>query len=147
MRKFSLRCCHWGKHCTGNIAIAVFTSRQHSENECETPLGSRQAFFRASRSTECLVGFLGREISITAYGLWQYFPLRVGDAFHCRVSQVISYKFTVLLLSVYLPLIIKGMSFGRARLCARRHAVHVLVYQKNTGRFYPLYFISMSFNL
>lgn len=116
----------------------MFTSRQHSENECETPLGSRQAFFRANLSTECLVGFLGREISTTAYGRWQDFPLRVGDAFHWRVSQVISYKFTALLLSVYLPLIIKGMPFGRARLCASRHAINVFVYQIETGRLYLL---------
>lgn len=95
---------------------------------------AQDSLFHANLSRECLVGFLGREISTAAYGRLQYFPLRVGDAFRCRVSQVISYKFTVLLLSVYLPLIINGMPFGRASLCAWRHAICVLVHQIKTGR-------------
>lgn len=95
---------------------------------------AQDSLFHANLRRECLVGFLGREISTAAYGRLQYFPLRVGDAFRCRVSQVISYKFTVLLLSVYLPLIINGMPFGRASLCAWRHAICVLVHQIKTGR-------------
>lgn len=114
---FRPHCCHWGKQCPGCIAHSVYLTTTFWKQMWDTP-GLKTGFFHANLSRECLVGFLSTEISTTAYGHRQYFPLRARDAFRCTVSPVISYKFTALLMPVYLSLIIKGMPFGQASLCA-----------------------------
>lgn len=105
-----------GKHWTGNIPSGCLPHNSMWRTNVRHPWVQGK-FFHANLIRECLVGFLSREIWTTAYGRLEYFPLRACVAFHHRVRQVISYKFTALLLSINLPCIIKGIPLDKS-VCA-----------------------------